>query len=90
MDFGKVGDPTAAGKGVGEHVCKKKVALNGGIPCYGGISLLEGREPSFFELARQPRRRFKNGKKQKTQTAADSIPLPFASQSDALPLGQSA
>ena len=83
MDFGKVGDPTAAGKGVGEHVCKKKAALNGDIPCYGGIPLLEGREPSFFELARQPRRRFKSGKKQKACKAADSIRLPFALESDA-------
>ena len=83
MDFGKVGDPTAAGNGVGEYVCKNKVALNGDIPCYGRISLLKGREPSFFELARQPRRRFKSGKKQKACKAADSIRLPFAIESDA-------
>ena len=75
MDSGKVGDPAAAGKGVGEHVCKKKAALNGGIPCYGGISLLEGREPSFFELARQPRRRFKSGKKQGLDPATIRIPV---------------
>jgi hypothetical protein len=66
---------------VGEHVCKQKAALIGGIPGYGGISSLEGRQPTGFELARQPQRRLTIGKKQKTQTATDSIPLPSASLS---------
>jgi hypothetical protein len=51
MDSVKVGDPAAAGKGVGEHVCKKKAALNGDIPCYGGIPgsrVAEGRRTELF------------------------------------------
>jgi hypothetical protein len=41
---------------------KKKAALKGGIPCYGGIPSLEGSQPTFFELARQPPRRWTSGK----------------------------